>query len=55
MKVADTGMENADAELHWGWLPLQTAHHSLYRNWRKNAHVDNLWMDQLHPNPDFSH
>jgi hypothetical protein len=22
MKVADTGMENADAELHWGWLPL---------------------------------
>ena len=54
MKVADTGMENADAELHWGWLPLQTAHHSLYRNWRKNAHVDNLWMDHLHPNPDCS-
>jgi hypothetical protein len=35
MKVADTGMENADAELQWGWLPLQTAHHSLYKNWRK--------------------
>ena len=32
MKVPDTGMENADAELHWGWLPLQTAHHSLYKN-----------------------
>ena len=57
MNVVDsvgTGMENADAELHWDWLPLQTALHSLYKDWRKNAHVDNLWMDHLHPNPDCS-